>query len=296
MWNIFDSLSVPGLAIGDGMITMPLWAMATLLAILALFVVMTFVRGGLLGLTVLITLIALAVGTNWILAELQRMQSRQALEARLEELRNYALAPGSPLSCLDGNANDAIEAGCEQVLFSKPENVAAATAYAASRLSLLSDGLKFVARQDPDFEPRLDQLRSSLERDRFGIASHVLMTNNGCSADQCDRLTLLRDPTRMRNNMRDNAFGSLLARQALAWVAPAQNAATVAAPPGMSGMADVAENPAAGDAATVQTATSETPRSAEPAPMPQRRPPRRVNVRARPPAQPGPVALNPARP
>jgi hypothetical protein len=295
MWNIFDGLSVPGLAIGDGMITMPLWAMAALLAILVLFVVMTFVRGGLIGLTVLITLIALAVGTNWVLTELQRMQGRQALEARLEELRNYALAPGSPLSCLDGNANDAIEAGCEQVLFSRPENVAAATAYAASRLSLLSDGLKFAARQDPDFEPRLDQLRSSLERDRFGIASHVLTANNGCSADQCDRLTLLRDPTRMRNNMRDNAFGSLLARHALAWVAPAQNAATVAAPSGMSGMADVAENPAAGDAA-VQAATSEAPRSAEPAPMPQRRPPRRANVRPRPPAQPGPVALNPARP
>jgi hypothetical protein len=286
-------LSVPGLAIGDGMITMPLWAMAALLAILTLFVVMTFVRGGLLGLTVLITLIALAVGTNWVLTELQRMQGRQSLEARLKELRNYALAAGSPLSCLDGNANDAIEAGCEQVLFSRPENVAAATAYSASRLSLLSDGLKFVARQDPDFEPRLDQLRSSLERDRFGIASHVLMANNGCSADQCDRLTLLRDPTRMRNNMRDNAFGSLLARHALAWVAPAQNAATAAAPSGMPEMADA---PAAGEAALTTQAAATEPPQAEPAPMPQRRPPRRVNVRPRPPAQPGPVALNPARP
>ncbi|MGD9845938.1 MAG: hypothetical protein AB7U47_11190 [Variibacter sp.] len=295
MWTIFDGVSVPGLAIGDGSITMPLWVMATFLAILALFVVMTFVRGGLIGLTVLITLIALAVGTNWVLAELQRMHGRQALEMRLEKLRTYALAPGSPLSCLDGNANDAIEAGCEQVLFSRPENVAAATAYAASRISLLADGLKFAARQDPDFEPRLDQLRSSLERDRFGIASHVLMANNGCSADQCDRLTLLRDPTRMRNNMRDNAFGSLLARHALAWVAPAQNAARAEAPSGMSGVADVAENPTSGEA-PVQTVAPEPAPAAGPAPMPQRRPLRRANMHPRPPAPPAPVALNPARP
>jgi hypothetical protein len=119
------------------------------------------------------------------------------------------------------------------------------------------------------------------------------MANNGCSADQCDRLTLLRDPTRMRNNMRDNAFASILARHALAWVAPSQNATTLAAPSGMSGTADA---PAAGEAAlTTQTAATE-PQHAEPAPMPQRRPPHRASVRPRPPAQSAPVALNPARP
>jgi hypothetical protein len=291
MWNIFDGLSVPGLAIGDGMITMPLWVMASLLAVLALFVVMTFVRGGLIGLTVLIVLIAVAVGTNWVLTEQQRMQGRHTLEARLEQLRNYALAPNSMLSCLDGNIGHAIEAGCEEALFSRPENVTAAAAYTASRLTLLSDGLKFAARQDPDFEPRLDQLRSNLERDRFGIASHVLIANYGCSADQCDRLTLLRDPTRMRGNMRDNMFDALVARHAPSWTAPAREAAESSQPPGTMTATDTTavSEPA-------PATNSEPQQVAEPAPMPQRRPPRRAAVRPRPAASAPPVALNPARP
>src|SRR5215469_11165929 len=42
-----------------------------------------------------------------------RSAERRALEARVAELNAQVLAPGSPLSCLDGLSGDSVEAACE---------------------------------------------------------------------------------------------------------------------------------------------------------------------------------------
>ncbi len=293
MLDIFDGVTIPGLAIGDGTITLPLWVMATLLAALALFAVTAFVRGGLIGLTVLIVMVAAAIGANWLTTEGQRMQGRATLEARLDALRAAALVPGSPLACLDSAAGDALAAGCEQLLFSSPAHVAAATAYVTARLTLLADGLRFAARHDPGFEARLDQLRGGLERDPFGVVAQVLLSGKGCSADHCDSLVMLRDPTRVRANMRMQAFDALIARHAAAWTAPAQHAdsgtqvslpgfASAAALPGGAGVPAEAPAPAAAPA--------------DAAPMPPPKPHRSAAPRPRPAGTSAPVALNPPRP
>jgi hypothetical protein len=292
MWEIFDGLNIPGLSIGDGMITMPLWAMATLLAVLTLFVVMTFVRGGVISLTVLIALVAIGVGVNWVLTEMQRMQNRRTLEARLAELSRNALLPDSTLACLDGNDGDALEKGCEQALFASAGSLAAARAYSASRLTLLADGMRFAVRQDADFEDRIRPLRASIERDRFGIASHVLMTDKGCSADQCDTFTLLRDPTKLRANMRAKTFDALLTRYAPTWSASAQRATET---PPANETPHVAVAPSDAPAPETNATAGAPAASTDATPMPQPRPPRRTAARPRPPASP-PIAFSPARP
>jgi len=62
---------------------------------------------------------------------------RQALDARAHELAGRALAPGSALACLAGNAGDTVEAACEKAVFASAEATAAAVAYTAERLALI---------------------------------------------------------------------------------------------------------------------------------------------------------------
>ena len=54
---------------------------------------------------------------------------RRALEMRAEQLSAQALAPGSPLACLDALAGQTIEAACEKAVFAAPASVATAISY-----------------------------------------------------------------------------------------------------------------------------------------------------------------------
>src|SRR6516162_9454364 len=49
---------------------------------------------------------------------------RRGIELRAAQLNAQALAPGSPLACLDGVAGDTVEAACEKALFASPAAVA----------------------------------------------------------------------------------------------------------------------------------------------------------------------------
>src|SRR5689334_7480936 len=64
---------------------------------------------------------------------------RRNLEMRAGQLAAQALAPGSPLACLDATGGENVEAACERALFAAPVTVAAAASYTAARLALLSD-------------------------------------------------------------------------------------------------------------------------------------------------------------
>jgi hypothetical protein len=273
-----EAITIPGLNLADGMLTLPIWLAGVVLALLVLFVILGFVRSGAAGTLALLALILLGGGAFWAYSEHQRVDERRTLENRLAELRTHALASGSSLACLDGGSSDAVETGCERTLFAGPESLAAAATYSAARLSLLSDGLKFADRRDPGFESTFDNSRRALEQDRFGIVANVLMVNNGCTADRCDALVVLRDPTRVKANIRDKTFDALVARYSSNWQAVGVPAEPPAPPPSTPVAAEPA--PPASPPAVVAT----------PAPPRRPAPPRPAQPRPAQ-AQPSPVQL-----
>ena len=126
---------------------------------------------------------------------------RRALERRLDELGALALAPGSPLACLDALAGENVEAACEKALFVSPVSVAAASSYVGARLALLASMTAYAEHGGADIEPALVPLRRSLEADHFGFVAHVLTVRDGCTGQTCKALALLRDASRVRSNL-----------------------------------------------------------------------------------------------
>jgi hypothetical protein len=163
---------------------------------------------------------------------------------------------------------------------------------------LVSDGLKFADRRDPGFESTFDNLRRALEQDRFGIVANVLIVNNGCTADRCDALVVLRDPTRVKANIRDKAFDTLVARYSSNWqaVGVRNGAAVVSGAPSASFTTSSGlSSPAAAPAPAEPPAPPPAPVAAEPAPPAS--PPAVVATPAPPrrPAPPRPAQPRPAQ-
>src|SRR3984957_9220417 len=90
---------------------------------------------------------------------------RRALETRAAELNVRALAPASPLACLDGLAGDNVESACERALFAPAAAVPTATTYVAARLALPADIAAYSKRRDRNNAGALLPLRRGLEAD-----------------------------------------------------------------------------------------------------------------------------------
>ena len=231
-----DGLSLPIINSADSTVTLPFWLAGVVAALLLLFFILALFRGGLTGTLALVALLAAGTGAAWAWLEHGRMEERRALEARISGLDAQALASDSVLPCLDGPVGDAVEAGCERALFASPEAIAAASSYASARLALLSDATKFAAR-DPEFAGALERTRRGLEQDRFGVVANVLLVRNGCTPERCDLLVLLRDPTRVRSNLKERPFDTIVARYAATWsTRGARNTAGAGAPGGAPGI------------------------------------------------------------
>ena len=157
------------------------------------------------------------------MAEDERFAERRALAQRVAQLTGAAMAPGSTLACLDGAAGETVENACEKTVFAGPQSTAAAVAYMAARLTLLSDGLAFARHSDPDFAVSLAGLRRAIELDRFGIAAHVLAVRDGCTAERCDAFALLGDANVIKSNLKAQVFDQYVSRYAANWN---KNAAT----------------------------------------------------------------------
>lgn len=167
----------------------------------------------------LIVVVAIALGVVALIDRMmtdERAAQRRALSARDAELTAQTLAPGSALSCLDGNAGEAVENACEKAVFAGPQSTAAAVSYMAARLSLLADGL-VLSERDPGFAAALAGTRRAIELDRFGIAAHVLATRDGCTVDKCAVFGLLRDTGAIKANLKVRAFETYVGRYASAW-------------------------------------------------------------------------------
>jgi hypothetical protein len=163
-------------------------------------------------------------------AAMQRFDNRSA------ELTMRALAPGSPLACLDAIGSAAIEASCEKAVFASPETLAAAVAYVDARLSLFVEGRE--AGKSGAAGDSFERLRRTIEQDRYGLVAHVLATR-GCEPDNCPTLKLMRDPSQVLSNLKDRTFDSNVVLHAASWrsdfstaaVAPVAGVPAPAAPP-----------------------------------------------------------------
>ena len=178
-------------------------------------------------------LIVIAVFTGWWALELfahrDLSAEQHAFETRVFELATRALVPGSALACLDAIAGDVVEDACEKAIFASPEATAAAVSYIAAELSLLASASDRV--RSATLSLRAAQLRHAIEADRFGIAAHVLAVSGGCTPDRCSALALLHDESRVRANLAERPFDTLIKRYAASWPASERRPGAINPPP-----------------------------------------------------------------
>jgi hypothetical protein len=188
-------------------------------------------RGVVTRVTVVVVALSAVVGYFRLAANRELAADRRAVQTRQAELASRALSPGSPLACLDGDAGEVVETGCEKAIFAKPEITAAAVTYVTARLSLLGDA---IALGDDDLTASMAGLRRSIELDRYGIVAHVLATRDGCSVETCSAFAWIDDPTALKANLKAHAFDGYVQRYASAWNKPdepAKSPAVAAVPP-----------------------------------------------------------------
>ncbi len=214
---------LPGAAPVTGAAMLPFWVAAfvvlALLAVVALMVLGRNIRipdanfwwrGAAVALGALIAWGLVDYGTSRNNAAM-----REALDARAAELTVRAMAPGSPLACLDALGSAAVEAACERSVFARPETVAQALAYVDARLKLLADGAALEA-SDALYASAVARTRRALEADRFGLVAQVLATR-GCTPQHCQDLKLLRETRRVSGNLREQTFQANVVMHAAAW-------------------------------------------------------------------------------
>jgi hypothetical protein len=216
--------------------TLPLWAAGALTALFVAFCVLAFSRASredIVGTLARISLVLIgAVLAGFLLDGSDRQDSaaeRRALEARAGVLATRATMPGSPLACLDALAGDTVERSCERALFATPEAMASAVSYAAAQLNLFADVNDFVNRGNMELEPLLASLRRAVETDRYGLFAHVLATRDGCTAEQCPALVMVRDAKRVNDNLTQGTYDVYVGRYSAAW--PAAPGPTASAAP-----------------------------------------------------------------
>jgi hypothetical protein len=215
---------VPGLDLASGTFTVPLWVVGVAAALIVALIVIAVVRSGLnefgsLVFRAAVIVIAVVFGWTYITrtAERDRADERRALDSRSAELVSRATAPGSATACLEATNTETVEGACERAVFAGPETVAAATAYIAARLTLLADAHEFTARRDQGYEASIAGLRRTIAADRYGLASQVLATRDGCTADACDAFGLVYDDKKLRANLKDRLFDATVGRYAVNW-------------------------------------------------------------------------------
>lgn len=150
----------------------------------------------------------------------ERSAERRVVELRAVELSARALAPGSPLACLDALAGDSVEAACERALFVSPASVASASSYVAAQLTLLADMAAYGQNTNGNIEDALLPLRRSLEADRFGFVAHVLAIRDGCNSQNCKALGLLHDASRVRANLSEATLDRYVEHYQELWAKP----------------------------------------------------------------------------
>ena len=306
--------SVPGLDLASGTFTVPLWVVGVAAAVIVALIVIAVVRAGMnefgsLVFRAAVIVIAVVLGWTYVnrSAERDRADERRALDQRAAELVSRAAAPGSAIACLEATNTETIEGACERAVFATPEAVAAATAYVSARLTLLADAHEYTARRDQGYESAIAGLRRTIAADRYGIASQVLATRDGCTADACDAFGLVYDDKKLRANLKDRLFDVTVARYAVNW--PTRTRPLASSAPAGGAVTPPGTFPSAASIPPVSIMNNEPPQAQAPAanppaqaaaPTPEPRPTNTAPTSAarRPPAKKSdgsaPLSLNPA--
>ena len=154
----------------------------------------------------------------------EQARERIALLSRNAELTRAALARGSALACLDGDAGEKAGDACENDIFASAPVVAAAVAFEGERLSILKAAFDLYRQGDAQVMPALAGARRAVELDRYGLAAHVLAVREGCTAVQCPALAMFSDTTVLKANLKAQAFETYVARYAPQWGKPPETA------------------------------------------------------------------------
>lgn len=315
---------MPGLEFATGTLALPAWAAGAALAIFVVIALLALTRSGASVAGAILRVTFVIAGGAAVLALLQqgalreRSAERRALDQRAAELAARAVAPGSPLACLDAVAGDAVETACEKAVFASPASVAAAVSYVTARLALLSDAVDYARRTGGGYESALATLRVAIETDRYGIVAHVLSVRDSCTPLLCDSYVLFHDPDRVQANLRERLFDRYVERYAAEWAraqatgtpvaeSPANNAYTTASAPPATAAVPLSPKfdfPSAASIPPVSIMTAEPtgPPETKPAPAPaapkraQHVPPRAAARTAAPPQPPQPIGPPPSAP
>lgn len=241
------------------------------------------------GALALITLLAVGVAGAVTFRGFGAATIAQPVEARPVQT---ATAPLPQLSCIDELAGDTVLAACEKALFGSAESVAAAVAYAASQITLLTS-LGDVATANKGAGSDLLALRRAVERDRYGLMAYVLTVRDRCTPSSCRAFRSLTETRQLAANMEDRVYESLTMRYAASWNAPSQaaNGLMAALPPSVpTGKPTNAEFPTSASTPAVSIMTPEPPLKPSPptaaAPATQAAP--RPATAATPPPAPAP--------
>jgi hypothetical protein len=188
---------------------------AALFALLNIAVVAAILAGGLYGL--------------YHLDDANRIAERRSLDERASALFTQTVQPGSFLACIDGSPQQAMFEACERTLFAGPERLAAAVAIVNQRLAFLADALEFAERRDATYLTRIEPMRRAIEADPYGLVAHALASEHRCTVDNCAELALIRDPARVRENLRGRRFEAHMMKYAARWHAGGDAAASAGA-------------------------------------------------------------------
>ena len=242
---------------------------------------LTLATGGFVGIIVLITLLRSERSVaNGVLALITLLAiglagavtfrgggSASAVQSSEVRPVQTTAAPLPQLSCIDEMAGDAVLAACEQVLFGSAESVAAAVAYAASQITLLTS-LGDVATANKGAGSDLLALRRAVERDRYGLMAYVLTVRDRCTPTACRAFRSVTEPRQIAANMEERVYENLIMRYASSWNTPQAAAGMIAAlPPSFpTGKPTNAEFPTSASTPPVNIMTPEPPLGAAPKP------------------------------
>jgi hypothetical protein len=155
-------------------------------------------------------------------------QERRALIARNADLTREAMTPGSALSCLESDAGQSVEKACELSVFAAAHSLTAALSFVGERIKLLELAQSLVKSGDAQVLADLAHERQALERDRFGIAAHVLAQRYGCNAETCDALALFKHTATLKRDLKAQPFEALIAKYEGVWDKPGEPRVPVA--------------------------------------------------------------------
>ena len=272
----------------------PMWLTLGVAVFFGLIVLITLLRASKSlanGALTVITLLAIALASAATIRSYAPATGQGAQTAA----SSGPAAPAPPLtaslpalSCMDELAGDAVLAACERVLFGSAESVAAAVSYAAAQLNRLT-AYGDVGSANKAMTAELASLRRAVERDRFGLIAHVLVTRDGCQIGACAAYASLTTRDEIAARMEQRTYDTLVARYAPGWNAvPAVATATA---PGVATLSGLPPSMPTGKPTNADFPTSAsippinimTP---EPAPHATRPPPAAANAQAAAPAAP----------